>query len=92
MNTILTTGMAGILGDTPMAEASPPADSSKYPGYFYHPTLPMVLCETEAEKDALPPGYRPTPYTEEEADAWTKAQAAVQEEAEEGHTGRRSHR
>ena len=61
-----------------MAEASPPVDSAKYPGYFYHATLPMVLCETEAEKDALPPGYRNTPYTEEEADAYAKAAAEAE--------------
>lgn len=90
MNTILTTRMAGIIGDPSMAEASPPAESAQWPGYYFHPTLPMVLCESEAEKDALPPGYRPTPYTEEEADAWTAAQAAHEEG--EGHTSRRSHR
>jgi hypothetical protein len=75
-----------------MADATPPT-SETLPGYFYHPTLPMVLCENEAEKDALPPGYRATPYTENEADAWTKAQASVQAKADDDDPpGRRSHR
>ena len=93
MNTILTSRMAGIIqGDAPMAEASPPADSTKYPGYFYHPTLPMVLCENEAEQAALPPGYRPTPYTEAEADAYAKAAAEAQKPEDDDPPTRRSHR
>jgi hypothetical protein len=71
-------------------DAAPYGASAQFPGYFHHATLPMVLCETEAEKDALPPGYRTTPYTEEEADAWTKAQASHDEG--ESHPTRRSHR
>lgn len=87
-NIILTTRLAGIL-EPPMADDAPAA-SAAYPGYFYHPTLPMVLCETEAEQAALPAGYRTTPYTEDEADAWTKAQAAAAEHDEPA--PRRSHR
>lgn len=76
-----------------MPEASPPA-SNQFPGYWFHPTQPMVLCENEAEAKALPPGYKNTPYTEEEADAWSKAAARVEDKADEPDEphARRSHR
>jgi hypothetical protein len=70
-----------------MAEEATPAVDPNWPAYRHHPTLPMVLCENEAEEKALPAGYRATPYTEEEADAWTAAQPTEGE----AHT-RRSHR
>jgi hypothetical protein len=90
-NTILTTRMAGIIGELPMAEASAPV-SDKYPAYRFHPTLGMVLVENEAEDTALPAGYRDKPYTEEEADAYARDNPPPQpEESPEPHT-RRSHR
>jgi hypothetical protein len=86
-NTILTTGMAGILG-VPMSEGTAP---QQWPAYRFHPTLPMICVESEEEEKALPPGYRATQYTEEEADAYAKA--AAEAEAHEGEPQtRRSHR
>ena len=87
-NTILTTSIAGRV-ETPMPEET--AESQKYPAYRFHATLPQVCVENEAEEKALPEGYRDKPWTEDEADAWTKAQAQAAEDGE-GHTPRRSHR
>ena len=66
------------------------AESAKYPAYRFHPTLPPVCVADEAEEKALPEGYRDQTWTEEEADAWTKAQAQAEEEG--SPPGRRSHR
>ena len=64
-------------------------NSSKYPGYFFHPSLPMVLVENEEEQKALPAGYRDTPYTEDEADAYARDNPPPQPEET---PQRRSHR
>lgn len=73
-----------------MPDADAPAAAHRWPAYRFHPTLPPVCVADEDEEKALPEGYRDKTWTEEEADAWTKAQA----QAEEGESppGRRSHR
>ena len=86
-NAILTTSIAGRV-ETTMAEDV--SSSAKWPAYRFHPTLPPVCVANEEEEKALPEGYRDKTWTEEEADAWTKAQAAREEG--EGQTSRRSHR
>lgn len=70
-----------------MAEEQAPPVDPNYPAYRHHPTLPMILVDNAAEETALPEGYRATPYTEEEAEAWTAAHPPPEETP-----ARRSHR
>jgi hypothetical protein len=61
-NVILTRSVAGIVGET-MPE---PTASEKYPAMRFHPTLPPVTVQNEAEEQALPAGYRAQVWSAEE--------------------------
>jgi hypothetical protein len=91
-NTILTASLPGLPEVTMTEDATPYGDEPhRFPAYRFHATLPQVCVESEEEEKALPPGYRATPYTEEEADAYVKAAAEAAAHEDEPHT-RRSHR
>jgi len=62
MNIILTRQVAGVIGEQ-MSEEQP---SSLWPAMRFHPTLPPVTVQNEAEEQALPEGYRAKVWSAEE--------------------------